>query len=243
LVWPAISGFYAVSSFNGPCVEEALVAGLVPPGWYDISLVLKQGMHNLILDPTKPKIYRLHEAELGSPVTITMLEILSHTGTHIDCPRHFIAGGSTVTDMALDATIGPARVIEIKDPAIITPRELETHDIKKGERILCKTSNSPTVYESKEWIEDYVYLGEEAAKYLAEREIRLFGMDAITVGYYKDDASIHATHRALLEAGIYILEGCALADVPPGSYELLCLPLRILGGDASPCRAILRPLT
>jgi arylformamidase len=214
----------------------------VPQGWYDITLVMKQGMHNLILDPQKPKIYRLHEAELGSPVTITMLEILTHTGTHIDCPLHFIPGDSTVTDMALDATLGPARVIEIEDPVIITPDELGKHDIKKGERILCKTKNSPTVYESKEWIEDYVYLGEEAARYLAEKQIRLFGMDAITVGNWRDDASIHATHRALLEAGIYILEGCALGDVPAGEYELVCLPLRILAGDASPCRAILRPL-
>ena len=119
------------------------MAGLVPSGWYDISLPLKQGMHNLILDPVKPKIYRLHEAELGSPVTITMLEMLSHTGTHIDCPRHFIADGSTVTDMALDATVGPARVIEIKDPETITVEELEKHSIKKGERILCKTSTRP----------------------------------------------------------------------------------------------------
>ena len=218
------------------------MAELVPEGWYDITLMMKQGMHNLILDPTKPKIYRLHEAALGSPVTITMLEILTHTGTHIDCPLHFIWGGSTVSDMPLDATLGAARVIEIEHPAIITPEELEKHDNQKGERILCKTSNSPTVYESKEWIEDYVYLGEEAAKYLAEKQIRLFGMDAITVGDYRDDASIHATHRALLEAGIYILEGCALGGVPAGEYELVCLPLRILSGDASPCRAILRPL-
>jgi arylformamidase len=210
--------------------------------WYDITLMMKQGMHNLVLDPQKPKIYRLHQAELGSPVTITMLEILTHTGTHIDCPLHFIQGGSTVTDMPLDATLGPARVIEIKNPAIITPEELAQHDIQKGERILCKTINSPTVYESKVWIEDYVYLGEEAARYLAEKEIRLFGMDAITVGNWRDDASIHATHRALLEAGIYIMEGCALAGVPAGEYELVCLPLRILGGDASPCRAVLRPL-
>ncbi len=66
------------------------MAGTVPAGWYDITLVMKQGMHNLVLDPQKPKIYRLHEAALGSPVTITMLEILTHTGTHIDCPLHFI---------------------------------------------------------------------------------------------------------------------------------------------------------
>ena len=116
------------------------MAGTAPPGWYDISLPLKQGMHNLILDPVKPKIYRLHEAELGSPVTITMLEMLSHTGTHIDCPRHFIPDGSTVTDMALDATIGPARVIEIEDPQTIKVQELEKHNIRKGERILCKTA-------------------------------------------------------------------------------------------------------
>jgi len=223
-------------------VKEALVSELVPPGWYDITLVMKQGMHNLILDPQKPKIYRLHQAELGSPVTITMLEILTHTGTHIDCPLHFIQGGSSITDMPLDATLGPARVIEIKDSKMITPEELAEHDIKKGERILCKTLNSPTVYESKEWIEDYVYLGYEAAAYLAEKEIRLFGMDAITVGDWRDDASIHATHRALLDAGIYIMEGCALADVPAGEYELIAMPLRILAADASPVRAILRPL-
>ncbi len=218
------------------------MAGIAPPGWYDISLVLKQGMHNLILDPVKPRIYRYEEAALGSPVTITMLEILTHTGTHIDCPRHFIPDGSTVTDLPLDATLGPARVIEIKDPVRITPQELEKHNIREGERILCKTLNSPTVYESKKWIEDYVYLGEEAARYFAEKKIRLFGMDAITVGNWRDEASIHATHRALLDAEICILEGCALAEAPPGEYELVCLPLRILNGDASPVRAILRPL-
>ena len=218
------------------------MAGMAPPGWYDISLPLKQGMHNLILDPVKPKIYRLHEHELGSPVTITMLEMLSHTGTHIDCPRHFIPDGSTVTDMALDATVGPARVIEIKDPEKITAQELDKHDIKKGERILCKTLNSPRVYESPTWLEDYVYLGEDAATYLAEKEILLFGMDCITVGYFNDNDSIIRTHMSLLSAGIYILEGCALAGVPAGEYELLCLPLLLLKGDAGPCRAILRPL-
>jgi len=204
---------------------------------------MKQGMHNLVLDPVKPKIYRLHEHELGSPVTITMLEILTHTGTHVDCPLHFIARGSTVTDMPLDATVGLTRVIEIRNPEIITPEELEPYDIKRGERILCKTRNSPTVYEAKEWVEDYVYLSESAAHYLAQKHIRLFGLDAITVGNYRDEGSIHATHRALLEAGIYILEGCALADVPPGNYELICLPLRILNADASPVRAILRPVS
>jgi arylformamidase len=218
------------------------MAAPVPLGWYDISLPLKQDMYYLPLDPVVPRIYRYHDVDLGAKVTITMLEMLSHTGTHVDAPRHFIPGGSTVSDMALDATVGAARVIEIKDPQAIKIGELEKHDIKKGERILCKTLNSPRVYESEHWLEDYVYLDGAAADYLAEKEILLFGLDSITIGYFKDESSIVKTHTSLLSAGIYILEGCVLGDVPPGEYELLCLPLLMYHGDAGPCRAILRPL-
>ncbi len=218
------------------------MAAQVPKGWYDISVPLKQGMNYLSIDPVAPKIYRYSDVDLGSKVTMTMLEIISHTGTHIDAPRHFIPGGSTISDMALDATIGPARVLEIKDPQKIKVPELKKHNIKKGERILCKTRNSPTVYESSKFIEDYVYLDADAAAYLAEKQIVLFGLDCITIGYFKDEESIVKTHQSLLSAGIYILEDCALGNVPPGEYELLCLPLLMYHGDAGPCRAILRPL-
>jgi arylformamidase len=214
----------------------------VPSGWYDISVPLKQGMNYLILDPVPPKIYRFSDVDLGAKVTMTMLEIIAHTGTHIDAPRHFIPGGSTISDMALDATVGPARVIEIKDPETIKAEELKKHNIKKGDRILCKTRNSPVVYESSKFIEDYVYLDGDAADYLAEKEIILFGLDCITIGNFRNEESVVKTHQALLGAGIYILEDCALANVPPGEYELLCLPLLMYHGDAGPCRAILRPL-
>jgi arylformamidase len=218
------------------------MAAKVPSGWYDISVPLKQGMNYLPLDPVPPRIYRFNDVELGAKVTMSMLEIISHTGTHIDTPRHFIPGGSTVSDMPLDATVGPARVIEIKDPEKVKVPELKKHKIKKGERILCKTRNSPRVYESPQFVEDYVYLDAEAAVYLAEKEIVLFGLDCITVGYFKDEESIVKTHQTLLSAGIYILEDCALGNVPAGEYELLCLPLLMYKGDAGPCRAILRPL-
>lgn len=214
----------------------------MPAGWYDISVPLKQGMSYLKLDPVAPKIYRLHDAELGSKVTISMLEILSHTCTHLDAPLHFIKGGSTISDMALDAVVGPCRVIEIKDKNTIKVSELKKHKIKKGERLLFKTRNSPITYTSETFIEDYVYLEEDAAKYLAEKKILLFGLDNITIGDFRDEESIRKTHLALLEAGVYILEDCALGDVPPAEYELICLPILIYKGDASPCRAILRPL-
>jgi arylformamidase len=214
-----------------------------PKGWYDISVPLKQGMNYLPIDPVPPKIYRFSDVQLGAKVTMSMLEIISHTGTHIDAPLHFIPGGSTVSDMPLDATVGRARVIEIKDPEKIKVPELKKHNIKKGERLLFKTRNSPIVYESPKFIEDYVYLDGSAAEYLAEKRIRLFGLDNITIGDIKEEQNVVKTHQTLLSAGIYILEACALGNVPPGEYELLCLPLLMYNGDAGPCRAILRPLT
>jgi arylformamidase len=214
----------------------------VPEGWYDISVPLKQGIVYFPDDPVPPKIYRYHDREMGARVTMSMLEIISHTGTHVDAPLHFIRDGSTVSDMPLDATIGPARVIEIKDEVKIKREELEKHDIKKGERILCKTRNSPDAYEGPGFTPDYVYLDADAARYLVEKEIILFGIDFITIGSRKEEHNIEETHETLLEAGIYILEDCALAEVPPGEYELIFLPLLMYKGDAGPGRAILRPL-
>ena len=213
-----------------------------PQGWYDITVPLKQGMVYNPVDPMPPKIYRFSDVELGAKVTMSMLEIISHTGTHIDAPLHFIPGGSTISDMALDATIGPARVIEIKDPEKIKVSELEKHNIRKGERLLFKTRNSPAAYESPSFVTDYVYLDGDAADFLVEKGIILFGLDCITIGHIKEEQNLVKTHQALLGAGIYILEDCALAHVPPGEYELLCLPLLMYKGDAGPCRAILRPL-
>ena len=120
--------------------------------------------------------------------------------------------------------------------------ELEKHNIKKGERLLFKTRNSPRVYESPTFVDDYVYLDGDAADYLVEKGIILFGLDNITIGHAKDGDNLGRVHRALLSAGIYILENCALANVPPGEYELLCLPILLYNGDAGPCRAILRPM-
>lgn len=214
----------------------------VPKGWYDISVPLKQGMNYFPTDPAPPKIYRFSDRALGSKVTMSMLEIISHTGTHIDAPLHFIPDGSTISDMSLDATIGPCRVLEIKDTEKITVAELQKYNIQKGERILCKTRNSPKTYTAEKFVEDYVYLDADAADYLAKIKIKLFGIDNITIGILKVPDNIVRTHTALLAAGVYVLEDCAMDGVPAGSYELLCLPLYMWNGDAGPCRAILRPL-
>jgi len=213
-----------------------------PKGWYDITVPLKQGMSKFPTDPEPFKVYRMSDVALGSKVTMSFIEMISHTGTHIDAPLHFIPGGSTISDMPLTATIGPARVIEIKDRQKIKVAELEKHNIKKGERLLFKTRNSPLTYESEKFIEDYVYFDVPAAEYLVKKGVILVGLDNITIGHFKEEGNLTKTHRIFLEAGVYILEDCALGGVPAEEYELLCLPLLMFHGDAGPCRAILRPL-
>lgn len=213
-----------------------------PKGWYDITVPLKQGIIYFPTDPLPPKIYRLHDRALGAKVTMSVLEIISHTGTHIDAPLHFIADAETITDMPLDATVGPTRVIEIKDKESIKAKELKQHNIKKGERVLFKTRNSPEGYAGEKFNEDYCYLEDDGADYLAEVGVKLVGIDFITIGTIKRMENIQHTHQVLLEAGIYILEDCALDGVPQGEYEMLCLPIPVYKGDAAPCRAILRPL-
>ena len=142
--------------------------------------------------------------------------------------------------MPPDTTIGTARVIEIKDSHSIKPEELIPHGIQRNERVLFKTNNSQRVWHTDEFVEDYVYITVETAQFLTELHIKMVGIDYLSVGGFKDDGA--ATHRVLLENDIWIVEGLDLSPVKQGSYELICLPLKIHGGDGAPARALLRPL-
>lgn len=211
------------------------------PAWIDVSLPLRNAMLHWPTD-APPRIERIQDVDRGDRVTLTELTIISHTGTHIDAPLHFIRHGGTIDQMPLDTTVGPARVIEIKDGESIKPGELSAHRIRRGERLLFKTSNSSRVYRMDDFVEDYVFLTIEAARFLAERGVRMVGLDCLSVGTVKDRDNLHETHRTLLRSGIYILEGLDLSRVEPGRYELVCLPLRLARGDGAPARAILRPV-
>jgi arylformamidase len=213
-----------------------------PKGWYDITVPFKQGMGEYPSNYPPFKYYRMSDINLGGKVTMSYIELKSHSGTHVDAPLHFIPGGSTISDMPLNATIGPARVIEIKDREKIKVPELKKHNIKKGERVLFKTRNSPVTYSSGKFVEDYVYFDVPAAEYLVEKGVILVGLDNITIGHHKEENNLTKTHRIFLEAGVYILENAALDGVPPGEYELVFLPLLMFHADAAPGRAILRPL-
>lgn len=207
--------------------------------WIDISIPLKDKMIHWPSDPV-PRIQRLKDRDKGDPVSLMELQIIDHVGTHIDAPLHFIAGGKTIDKMPLNATIGRARVIEIKNPKAITLKELAPYNLRRGERILFKTRNS-SLYKTDEFTEDYVYFSTEVAQHLVDKHVRVVGLDYISIGTPQDRDNIRDTHSILLGNGIYVIEGINLSKVKAGRYDLICLPLLLENGDAGPARAILRP--
>jgi arylformamidase len=207
--------------------------------WIDVSVKLKTGMVTWPGDPPA-RISRDQDLERGDPCTVSLLEMGAHTGTHMDAPAHFVRGGAGIDEAPLDAAVGAARVIPIRDRESIKPGELERHAIRRGERILFKTRNSGRCWDADSFVEDFVYISADAARYLAERRVRLVGIDYLSVGGFRADGD--ETHQALLKAGIWLIEGLNLKRVAPGRVQLICLPLKIAGGDGAPARALVRPL-
>jgi arylformamidase len=207
--------------------------------WIDISVPLYTGMVHWPDNPPV-QIERVLNMDAGDAANVSALSLGAHTGTHIDAPVHFLPQGAGVDTLPLSATLGPARVIEITDGESIKRQELERHAIQRGERILFKTRNSARCWQSDAFVEDFVYLAAEAARYLADVGVRTVGVDYLSVGGFVRDGE--ATHRALLSAEVCIIEGLNLSQVKPGTYELVCLPLKIRGADGAPARAVLRVL-
>lgn len=161
-----------------------------------------------------------------------------HSGTHMDAPLHFLDGAPGIEQLPLEATVGRARVIEFPGAAAIGRAELEPHAVRSGERLLLKTSNSGRCWSTDEFVADFVYVSQEGARYLAERGVITLGIDYLSVA--EPNADGEETHRILMRAGIWIIEGLDLSAVEPGDYDLICLPLRVPGADGAPARVLVR---
>ena len=177
------------------------------------------------------------DMDLGDICNSRHLTMSAHTGTHMDAPLHFVNNSESIDRMPLTATIGPARVIQIEHPDFIGPDELIKHDIQPGERILFKTCN---VWDRTAFKKTFVHCNAAGARYLVERKVQTIGIDYLSIGAYEGDGV--ETHQILLGAGIWVIEGLDLTHVEPGSYDLICLPLKILGGDGAPARAVVRKI-
>jgi arylformamidase len=204
---------------------------------YDISVPISA---DLPVYPGDPEIQleRILSLERGDIANVTRLCCSTHIGTHIDPPSHFIAGARSVDQLPLEILLGTARIVDVGDVPAIDAVVLNRCHLEGATRILFKTRNSSFWPESNVFHEDFVYIAPDAARLLVERGVQLVGIDYLSVERFHFDEP--TTHLVLLAANVVIVEGLALRDVPPGDYELVCLPLKIKDGDGSPARVVLR---
>ena len=178
----------------------------------------------------------------GDTANVSEITFGVHTGTHVDAPNHFIDGAKHVHELDPQKLIGKCRVIEIYDEIVaIEPDHLG--DIDGVERILLKTRNSTFWSEpEKGFRTDFTYITPETAIMLVESDVKLVGIDYLSIE--KSGSPGHPVHVTLLAKEIVILEGLDLREVPPGDYDLICMPLKYIGGggDGAPARTMLRSL-
>jgi arylformamidase len=188
-----------------------------------------------------PSFKRLSDMQQGAEANVTFCRMTAHTGTHMDAPNHFLADRRGIDEFPLEVGIGRARVITIDSGVrAIGDPDLQNKEIRPGERVLFKTKNSNGRWDDRDFQPDFAALSESAAAFLSDAGVVLVGVDYLSVGLYKADGI--ETHKTLLRAGIWIVEGLNLAAVSDGEYDMVCLPLRIQGSDGSPARVALRPV-
>lgn len=205
---------------------------------YDISLPITPGMPVWPGDPGVI-LERVGKIEDGSESNVTHLSMSAHSGTHVDAPFHFLGGDAlTVDRLPLKLLTGRTYVLDLPSVDLITASVLERADIPpRTRRLLFKTRNSS--YWSKPGLSfqtQFVAVSPDGAQHLVDRGVKLVGVDYFSIAPYDDSIS---THKVLLKAGVVILEGLDLSRVAQGRYTLHCFPLKLVGCDGAPARAIL----
>jgi arylformamidase len=196
------------------------------PMIHDVSVPLRTGMVVYPGDPTM-SITRAMSLAAGDIANVSQMELGVHTGTHVDAPLHFFDGAPAVEALDLDVLVGPAQVVEVAGTG-----DIEADAVPEGtERVLFKTRNS-AAWAEEGFYEDYAAISPEAASRLVAAGVRLVGVDYLSVGSVE-------THETLLRAGVIAVEGLDLRGIEPGAYTLVCLPLKLVGSDGAPARAIL----
>ncbi len=203
----------------------------------DISVLLGRESIDYPGDPPYVR-ERLASLAAGDPFELSALRLSAHCGTHLDAPAHLFERGPTIDTLPPERFILPAVVVDATGRPAVDVAALAGTELRPGEAVLFKTDNSLTgTCRSGVFREDYVSLARDAAALLVERKVALVGLDAVSVDAFEDTG--YPVHVSLLGNGVLVLEGIDLAGVDAGRYLLVCLPLRILGGEASPVRAVL----
>jgi arylformamidase len=206
--------------------------------FYDISMTIENDMISWPSDGPV-SVERVRSMDDGGRLNQSRLDLSAHTGTHIDAPIHFLKEGSGVDSLPLEILIGPAVVVHFPGVRAIGASHLKTANIPPGtDRLLLKTDNGKLL-EQSEFSQEFSYITPDGAGYFIDHGIRLVGIDYLSVAEY---GSGEVVHRDLLGAGIVIVEGVDLREVPAGSYNMTALPLKIGGCDGAPARVVLEEM-
>ncbi|MBN2324814.1 MAG: cyclase family protein [Spirochaetes bacterium] len=174
-------------------------------------------------------------------VNIKRMTLITHTGTHVDAPRHFYDTGVTVDEIQLSKVMGEAVVVELakdRKAGLIDPEELVPYDktIRRGDILILNTGIYKR-YGTREYTHNYPAISREAAQWIISKGVATLATDATSVDPYQDSAA--DAHYTILGAGIPIIENLAnLGRITQGRFFFICLPLKIKGGDGAPCRAV-----
>ena len=206
---------------------------------YDVSLTISNGMVAWPGDP-EVNIKPYKSIKEGASSNVSILQLGSHTGTHIDVPYHFIEDGKNLDDISIELFIGKARLFELDVLKKIDVGDLERLNLNGVSRILFKTGNSDFWKRNERFRKDFVHLSGEGAKYLVDAGIKMVGIDYLSVEEFGNKSA--PVHHALLGAGIIIIEGLNLSGVKEGEYKVICAPLKIKRGDGAPARVFLEKL-
>lgn len=201
---------------------------------YDISLPLSENT------PRWPGSIGFHRSETTHKdpyIRNSTIHMDVHCGTHLDAPSHHIIDGTPIDEINLKRCIGPAQVIDCTGLEAITSETLSLKNFEPGiSRVLFKTDNSDIWNQKKKDSTQTVGLSLDAAVWLVDHNIEFIGIDWLSIQRYNDYPDVH---QYLLEKEIIILEGIDLSVIDPGIYYLICLPMKIEGGEAAPARVIL----
>ena len=207
--------------------------------WIDVTWATRSDMA-VWPGESQPVIERVATVEADG-MQVTKVNMGVHVGTHIDAPRHFIAGGKTIDEMSLEKLYGPCLLIDYKgEGPFITAKDLESFDWRDVERVVFRTKNS-RIPVSGQFHNEFVSLNLDAAEFLVSQGIKLVGIDYISVEAFDAEPGF-PVHTTLLGAEVVVVEWLRLKELPPGHamYEIMALPMLIAGSDGSPARVLMR---
>lgn len=225
-----------------PCAgaTKAKAASPGDAGWMDVTAPMDPATMPVYPGDAPMKLTFLHDMRKGDGFTLSQVDMGLHTGTHVDAPMHFVREGATLDQVPLEKFLGPVRVIDCSPDALaVDAAELNQHAWRGAKRVFFRTRNSRNHWMTDvNFHKDFTYVAPDAAQLLADAGVELVGIDYISME--KFHAETPRTHWILLGKGIPIIEGLDLRDVAAGDYELMLLPMKVMGHEAAPVRALLK---